>query len=334
MAVSDGDRQPRPLLLVLRALGLGDLLTGVPALRALRAAFPEHRLVLATPPALAALAFHTGAIDAVLAAAPLAPLHARLARPDVAVNLHGSGPESHGVLLATRPRRLIAFRHAGVAASAEGPAWDADEHETARWCRLLVAAGIEADPTRLEIAAPCRPVPSFAHGATILHPGAKDPARRWPPERWVAVARAEAAAGRMVVITGDAGERLLGCVIATRAGLPASRVLAGTTDLVGLAALVAASARVVCGDTGIAHLATALRKPSVVLFGPVAPAQWGPPADRTWHRALWKGRRGDPHGSAPDPGLLEITVDEVLHALAELPPAPGSLAVERERSRA
>ena len=74
----------RPLLLVLRALGLGDLLTGVPALRALRADFPEHRLVLAAPRALAPLAKLTGAVDAVADAAPLTPLDASVAEAEVA----------------------------------------------------------------------------------------------------------------------------------------------------------------------------------------------------------------------------------------------------------
>lgn len=91
-----------------------------------------------------------------------------------------------------------------------------------------------------------------------------------------------------------------------------------------LAALVAAAGRVVCADTGVAHLATALRRPSVVLFGPVAPALWGPPPDRPRHVALWAGRSGDPHAMRVDAGLLEIGVADVLAALRRLPVEDGA----------
>jgi hypothetical protein len=68
----------------------------------------------------------------------------------------------------------------------------------------------------------------------------------------------------------------------------------------------------------VAHLATAFGTPSVVLFGPIPPALWGPPPNRPRHRALWTGRRGDPHGEQPDPGLLELDCDTVLDAAREL----------------
>jgi ADP-heptose:LPS heptosyltransferase len=311
----------RPILLVLRALGLGDLLTALPALRALADAFPDHRRLLAAPGVLRGLVRLTDAVEDVDDTAGLVPLTVATA-PDVAVNLHGRGPQSHRVLLATRPRRLLAFHHPEIAETVSSPRWRADEHEVERWCRLLVEHGIPADPSRLDLAPPPRPAPAAARGATLLHPGAASEARRWPAERWAAVARAETAAGRRVVLTAGPGEVALAYAIARRATLDLDAVLAGT-DLVQLAASIAAAGRVVVGDTGVAHLATALGTPSVVLFGPTSPAAWGPPPGRRRHRALWAGRHGDPHGATVDPGLLAITVDEVLEAIDDLEREPA-----------
>jgi ADP-heptose:LPS heptosyltransferase len=103
-------------------------------------------------------------------------------------------------------------------------------------------------------------------------------------------------------------------------------VVAGRTDLADLARVVGSARRLVCGDTGVAHLAVALGTPSVALFGPTDPAHWGPPTDRGLHAVLWAGRTGDPHAARPHPGLLEIEVDQVLAALAELEPVQGAPA--------
>lgn len=321
---AEGDS--RPLLVVLRALGLGDFLTGVPALRALADAYPDHRRVLAAPRALAPLVALTGAVDEVVDTAPLSPLHPALRGADVAANLHGKGPQSHRVLLDARPRALISFANPDVPGSADGPPWRAGEHEVRRWCRLLEAYGIPADPSRLEISPPPGSAPETASGATLIHPGAASPARRWPADRWSAVARSEVERGRNVIVTGGTDEVDLARLVSREAGLPKSAAYAGRTNLLELAALVAASGRVVCGDTGVAHLATSLRTPSVVLFGPTSPAEWGPP-DRPWHRALWAGSTGDPHAGIPDPGLLEIGVRDVTQALDDLPDtSPGGSA--------
>jgi len=308
----------RPVMVVLRALGLGDLLTSVPALRALARAFPGHRRLLALPMPLAPLAQVVGAVDDVIAAEPLCPLTRAPRMPDVAVNLHGSGPQSHRLLLSLRPRRLIAFANADVAATAGSPAWDDEPHEVSRWCGLLEASGIPADPDDLDLVVP-GPWPAEALGATIIHPGAASHARRWPAERWSAVAAVERRRGRQVIVTGSADEVWLARNVAAAAGLPASAVYAGQTGVLDLARLVAVAGRVLSGDTGIAHLATALRRPSVVLFGPVAPSAWGPPPGRPWHRVLWSGTTGPRWSDAPDPGLLKIRVDDVLEALEDLP---------------
>jgi ADP-heptose:LPS heptosyltransferase len=306
----------RPSLLVLRALGLGDLLTAVPALRALAAGFPHHRRRLAVPAVLAPLVNLIGAVDEVLDTTPLAPLEG-VCTPDVAVNLHGRGPYSHRVLLATRPRRLIAFAHPDVGQTSGAPAWREGEHEVHRWCRLLAESGIPADPRRLDVPAPKGGVPIAARDATLIHPGAGSVSRRWPAPRWAAVAADERRAGRRVIVTGSDAERALVGRVADLAGLDPGAVFVGG-DVMSLVSLVSAAGRVVVGDTGVAHLATALGTPSVVLFGPTSPAAWGPPPERSRHRALWKGVTGDPHGEHVDAGLLAITVDEVLHELAVL----------------
>jgi ADP-heptose:LPS heptosyltransferase len=317
-------RQPARVV-ALRALGLGDLLTAVPALRALAAGIPGSRLTLVTPspfaPLVALAEPEAGRID-VVGADGLRSLPAPALAAGLAVNLHGRGPQSHRLLLGAEARRLHAFRHPGVRQSAGGPEWDAAEHEVERWCRLVAALGIEADPARLGLRPPpgCEDHPLA--GATVIHPGAADPARRWPASRFGAVARAERAAGRRVVVTGAAAEAGLAGRVARAAGVDADDVLAGRTTLLELAAVVAAAGRLVCGDTGVAHLATAFGTPSVLLFGPTPPDQWGPPRDplaRERHRVLWAGRRGDPHGSEPDSGLLEITVEDVTDAMGALP---------------
>lgn len=46
--------------------------------------------------------------------------------------------------------------------------------------------------------------------------------------------------------------------------------------------------------------------------------RWGPSVDHRLHRALWAGRTGDPHAQRPDPGLLRISIDDVLDTLAGL----------------
>jgi len=308
-------------VLALRALGLGDLLTAVPVLRGMARAFPDGHRVLAAPRALAPLlpvvapGYELLDVPAFVGGEPPALAFAsRLPRGVLAVNLHGRGPESHELLRAARPGRLIGFEVDG------GPAWDEREHEVVRWCRLLAHHAIPADPGDLDIALPLGAAPRGPDGPTLIHPGAASRARRWPAERWAAVARGELERGRRVLVSGSAGEAPLAAEVAARAGLPPEASLAGRTrDLAGLAALVASAGRVACGDTGVAHLATALRVPSVLLFGPTDPARWGPPQDRPWHRALWAGMHGDPHAHAPDPGLLQIAPADVLDALSALP---------------
>jgi ADP-heptose:LPS heptosyltransferase len=289
-------------ILVLRALGLGDMLTAVPALRALRRAYPSATITLAAPAWLSDLvdrlnaadrapaADRTNTVDRLLPTEGLVPISWQGLAPELAVNLHGRGPQSNVLLRALQPKRLITHDN-----------WVAEQHEVDRWCGLLERNGIPADPDDLRLGT------TEHNGPIVVHPGASHAARRWPAQRYAELVRA---LGPEVVVTGSADEAEL--VEAVAHGSP-SRVggsLGGLVDLIANARLL------ICGDTGVAHVATAYGTPSVVLFGPVPPALWGPRAGP--HRTLWHGQRGDTFAGRPDPGLLRISVTEVLAAVTDL----------------
>jgi ADP-heptose:LPS heptosyltransferase len=339
-------------VLVLRALGLGDTLTAVPALRGLRRLYPGRRLVLAAPAAPGALLRSCGVVDDVVPATGLdGPAPGAGLGPHLAVNLHGKGPQSHRLLLAGRPDDLVAYPCPPLLRA--GPGWHEPEHEVLRWCRLVDDAArragrgrvCRADELRLDLPGSAGPVPApadlpAAEPYAVLHPGASTGARRWPAARWARLAAAIEASGLPVVLTGGAGERPLVRRVATAAGLPAARCTAGALELPELASLVAGAALLVCGDTGVAHLGAAFGTPSVLLFGPVPPSRWGPLADPERHAVLWHGEFGAAlpgrlpgrlpdqrgRGERCDPALLRIGVDEVLTAVRRLEPATAGRA--------
>jgi len=308
----------RPTAVVLRDLGLGDLLVAVPALRLLRRALPDHEIVLVAPPALAPVVARIEAVDSHVRDLPGYSREDH-ARTDVAVNLHGRGPESHARLDALAPARRIGHAAPGW----DGPAWveDPGRPERRRWCDLLAATGL-AGPDDVRERADDLTLPgrrAVASGPVVVHPGAAYGSKRWPPERFAACAAALQARGHPVVVTGGPDEHRLTAEVVARAGLPVDADLGGRTDLAGLLDLVAASALVLAGDTGISHVATAFGTPSVTLFGPVPPTQWGPPPGGP-HVVLGDDavRRGARFVDDPDPALLAVTPADVLAALPAL----------------
>jgi ADP-heptose:LPS heptosyltransferase len=307
-------------VLVLRALGLGDALTAVPALRGLRRTYSGRDLLLAGRPEVSGWLRDQGFADGVL---PVDGLSAappgRLLGRHRAVNLHGRGPHSHRLLQAGRPEELVAF-DCPTAGHAAPSRWRADEHEVRRWCRLLTEHGIPCDPADLRLDPPTGPV--VPHGAIVIHPGAASRSRQWPPARWAAVAAVlatgSAAFGAAdpspIVLTGGAAERGLCHTVALAAGV-ACADLSGRLGLDDLAAVVAHARLLLSGDTGVAHLATAYGTPSVTLFGPTPPRHWGPLIDTERHIVVYAGAgTGDPHAAEPDPALLRITVADVVSA--------------------
>ncbi|HWR98061.1 MAG TPA: lipopolysaccharide heptosyltransferase II [Candidatus Methanoperedens sp.] len=148
----------------------------------------------------------------------------------------------------------------------------------------LLDPALELDcyPPRLDVpdawvggrlAGACRSLPERF---VALAPGAVyGPAKAWPAPRYRELARGlRDRAGCPVVIVGTASEHALGETV--RAGEGGVLNWCGATDLPGLVAVLARAALLVSNDSGAMHVAAALRRPQVALFGPTSPAWTAP----------------------------------------------------------
>ncbi|HXF71209.1 MAG TPA: glycosyltransferase family 9 protein [Actinomycetota bacterium] len=297
--------EPLRRVAILRALRLGDLLCSVPALRALRRAWPHAEITLIGRPWAAWFVRRFSyLLDRFLAlpgwpgvteefdpgAAPGFLVEAQGRRFDLVVQMHGSGLASNPLALLLGARRTAGYFLPGqprpdpelaVPYPGHGP-------EVLRHLELAAALGAPAGGTHLEI-----PVLPGDHerltaalggerldAYVVLHPGAADPARRWSPEGFAAVGD-RLGPDLRVVITGTDDERGVARAVAEAMDAPALD-LSGRTDLDALVALVAGARLVVANDTGVSHLADALGVPSVVVFTASDPARWAP-LDRELH---------------------------------------------------
>lgn len=308
--------EPSPRrIAVFRALQLGDMLCVVPALRALRQRAPRADITLVGLPWAAEFARRFARyIDRFVefpgacglperepdhGAFPRFIAGMRAARLDLAIQLHGSGTLSNLIVEDFGARECIAHVPPDAPLPPGQRRWREEEPEILRWLALLEAAGVPACGTELEF--PLCAMDVAALGAlraefdfdparsVCLHPGARLPSRRWGAARFAAVGDALAAAGCTVLLTGARDEAPLTAEVAARMrDEPVD--LTGRTSLGALAALVAQARLVVANDTGISHVAAALRTPSVIVSSGGDARRWAP-LDTTRHLVL--------HAAAP-----------------------------------
>lgn len=152
-------------------------------------------------------------------------------------------------------------------------------------------------------------------GYIVLNPGAAWPNKRWPPERFGALAAAlrDRTGLRSLVTWGPAERALAESVSQKSAG---AATTAPSTTVVDLAALLRDAALVVSGDTGPLHIAAAMAAPLLGLYGPTWPERNGPwdPDDEVISRAgtcVCHHKRQCLRGA---PCINEITIDEVIAA--------------------
>jgi len=322
---------------ILRALQLGDMLCAVPALRALHTEYPAARITLIGLPWARQFAARfrryfydflefpgfpglpEQAVD--VAAIPLFFRKAKSLGFDLLFQLHGSGELTNPLSVLMGARHTAGFYRAGrYCPDPERYAeWRDDEHEVLRYVRLMGRVGISARGSALEFPLHDADWREWTHiGLTpgryaVVHAGSQLPSRRWPAERFAQVADALAGQGLQVVLTGTKGEAAVTAGVAASMKSPALD-LAGLTTLGGLAALVARSRLVVANDTGISHIAAALKAPSVIVASGSDPRRWAP-LDRELHRVLWHPTECRPctHYDCPigHPCALGVSAEQV-----------------------
>ena len=304
---------------VLRAGGLGDLIFTLPALDALRAAYPEAGITLLGGPLQTGLL--SGRPEPVARAITVPPStgvngpdtgvdedeeelecffeRMRGERFDLALQMHGGGGYSNPFV-----RRLGARVTAGAQAPEASPLdrtvpYVYFQSEILRYLEIasLVGARTPDPEPRLRVTdedlAEARGVLPEAEGSLVaLHPGAGDARRRWPPEKFVAVGDVLAEAGARVAVVGVEEDQALISGIVDAMDCEAFD-LCGRLSLGGLAGLLNRCAVVVSNDSGPLHLAGAVGTATVGIY-------WGPnlinagPPNRVRHRPVLSWRSNCP----------------------------------------
>jgi heptosyltransferase-1 len=339
-------------LLVVRMGAMGDILHALPAVTALRQAHPEWGIDWVVEPRWLPLLAAEGSagrgpsqplVDG-LYMAPVkdwgrAPLSLKTIREirdlrralragnyDAALDLQGAVRSALVGRLAGCPRLI------GEAEPREpGARWLFTERVVTRGVHVVeqdveLASAVAAD--RLAPTAPWLPVdaaaeawadgvlsPSAPRQAVLFNPGAGWGAKCWPPERYAAVANGLADRGLRVLVNAGPGEEPLAEAIVQGSGGAATPLACSLAQLIALTRRIALC---IGGDTGPLHLACALGRPVVGIYGPTLPSRNGPFGTRFRVLRSPESRRDHTRRAKPEAGLLTIQPEDVLRAADEL----------------
>lgn len=296
---------------VFKALQLGDLLCSVPALRALRKAFPTAEITLiGLPWAHEFVKRFNKYIDAFIPFPDPLRFHSQISQKersailqkiqqeqfDLLIQLHGDGRITNPIAAHFGAKKLAgSFIHGNCCPDKKTFVVYNDKiSEVQR--NLAVLANLEIPPLRDNLDFPITqedknelqqlPIFSFLQFAPFvcIHPGARDPRRRWNPNYFALVADRLIDAGYQVVLTGVAEEKqIVQQVIMHMQFQPIN--VCGVLSLGATAALLSSSQLLISNCTAVSHLADALAISSITLFLDSDPVRWAP-HDKTLHKIV------------------------------------------------
>ena len=285
-------------ILVVHQGALGDLILTLPAIKALRDALqPAWLEMMGHPWTLALISGHPYA-DAVMDInrADMAPLFQEHAPLPATITGH-LGQFDAAFCFARSETLAYNLRRAGIRRTFTLPSFpDRRMHAIDHHLSSLRDLGIAASPTPPLIFPPKKAqeeAKAFFRqkgwdldAICALHPGAGSRKKAWPASRFAALGRALARGSKKLLICqGPADETITAEVLQGLAGIP--YLVVRDKPITELAALLSCVSLFIGNDSGISHLAAALKRPTVAIFGPTDPCVWAPRGAR----AFWlRGR--------------------------------------------
>ncbi|OQP49935.1 glycosyltransferase family 9 protein [Niastella populi] len=305
----------QPKIAVFRALQLGDMLCAVPALRALRRAYPQADIALIGLPWAASFVqrYHKYLNRHIVfpgyPGLPEQPCNEQAWRRFVAqmqeeqfdciLQMQGNGTIVNDMLQQLQAKQLAGFhRHDCMM----DPQWfinyPESPHEVMRHLALMEHLGIDAGDAQMEFPVSeqeetdLQQVAPFVHHEpyVVVHPGSRSEARQWQPAYFAALADYCAEHGYHVVLTGTPDEMYItGYLAGLMKHTPVN--LAGKTSLGVVAALIKHAHLLIANCTGVSHIAAATETPGLIISMDGEPHRWGP-MNRSLHHVFdWTKNR-------------------------------------------